>query len=105
MRALLALFNLLRMRGVASILLRLPQYLKLAWRLLWDQRTPTGPKVWVMLAVAYALSPLDFIPDLLLPIVGYGEDIALVILSLRNLIHSSPPELVKEHAKNIAEKK
>ncbi|MBT3602372.1 MAG: DUF1232 domain-containing protein [Candidatus Latescibacteria bacterium] len=105
MRALFALFNLLRMRGVASIILKLPQYLRLSWRLLWDQRTPTGSKVWVMLAVAYAISPLDFIPDFVLPIIGYGEDLALVILSLRNLINSSPPELVKEHAKNIAEKK
>lgn len=104
MRALWALFNLLRIRGIASIILRLPQYLRLSWRLMWDHRTPNNLKVWVMLALAYAISPLDFIPDLLLPIVGWGEDVALVILSLRNLIQKSPPDLVTEHAKAIAQK-
>lgn len=105
MRFFFMLFNLLRIRGIASIIWRLPQYVRLSWRLLWDRRTPTGPKVWVMLAIAYALSPLDFIPDLLLPIVGYGEDLVLVILSLRNLIKSSPTDLVTEHAKEMTQKK
>jgi uncharacterized membrane protein YkvA (DUF1232 family) len=105
MRALFALFNLLRIKGIRSIILKLPQYLRLSWRLMWDARTPMGPKVWVMLAIVYTLSPLDLIPDFLLPIVGYGEDLILVILSLRNLIQNSPPELVKEHAQEIAQKK
>lgn len=105
MRFFFALFNLLRLRGVSSIILKLPQYLRLSWRLLWDARTPTMAKMWVLLATIYAISPLDFIPDLLLPIVGYGEDLILVILSLRNLIKSSPPELVTELAKKMTEKK
>lgn len=104
MRLFFALFNLLRLRGITSIILKLPQYLRLSWRLLWDKRTPTMPKLWVLLATIYAISPLDFIPDFFLPIVGYGEDLALVILSLRNLIKNSPTDLVTEHAKSIAEK-
>jgi len=103
-RALFALFNLLRIRGIASIILKLPQYLRLSWRLLWDQRTPAHLKLWVLLATLYALSPLDFIPDFFLPIVGYGEDLVLVILSLRNLIQNSPPDLVTEHAKDMTKK-
>jgi uncharacterized membrane protein YkvA (DUF1232 family) len=74
---LFALFNLLRIRGIASIILKLPQYLRLSWRLLWDHRTPGKLKMWVLLAIVYAISPLDFIPDFILPIVGYGEDLIL----------------------------
>jgi uncharacterized membrane protein YkvA (DUF1232 family) len=102
---LFALFNLLRIRGIASIILELPQYLRLSWRLLWDHRTPGKLKMWVLLAIVYAISPLDFIPDFILPIVGYGEDLILVILSLRHLIQNSPPELVTEHAEEMTQKK
>lgn len=105
MRFLLTLFNLLRIRGIASIIFRLPQYLRLSWRLMWDHRTPGKLKLWVLLAIGYTLSPLDFIPDLLLPFIGYGEDIVLVVLSLKNLIQHSPPDLVTEHAKEMTEKK
>jgi len=104
-RILFALFNLLRMRGVASIFLKLPQYLRLSWRLMWDHRTPAKLKMWVLLATIYAISPLDFIPDLILPIIGYGEDLILVILALRNLIQNSPPDLVTEHAKEMTQKR
>jgi uncharacterized membrane protein YkvA (DUF1232 family) len=104
-RALFALFNLLRIRGIASIILKLPQYLRLSWRLMWDTRTPAHLKLWVLLATIYAISPLDFIPDFFLPLVGYGEDLVLVILSLRHLIQNSPPDLVTEHAKEMTQKK
>jgi uncharacterized membrane protein YkvA (DUF1232 family) len=104
MRALFALLNLLRIKGIASIILKLPQYMRLSWRLMWDHRTPIWPRIWVILAILYGISPFDFIPDFILPIVGYGEDLVLVILSLRNLIKSSPPELVTEHANEIIKK-
>ena len=104
-RALLALLSLLRIRGIPSILLKLPQYLRLSWRLMWDVRAPVWPKIWVILAVFYGLSPIDLIPDLLVPLIGYGEDLVLIILSLRNLIQNSPTELVTELAQDISQKK
>ncbi len=92
------------MRGVFSIIRRLPQYLRLAWRLFWDARVPLLPKVLVILAVLYGLSPFDLIPEAILPHLGFGEDIALNILAIRNLIAASPPDIVREHARTIAEK-
>lgn len=104
MRGLFALLRLIRVRGIFSIITRLPQYLRLAWRLFWDARVPMLPKVFVVLAVLYGLSPFDLIPEIILPHLGFGEDIALNILAIRNLIAASPPEVVREHARNIAEK-
>jgi uncharacterized membrane protein YkvA (DUF1232 family) len=51
-----------------------------------DPRTPGPVKFFLGLAVAYALSPIDFIPDFI-PILGYLDDIViiplLVLLALR----------------------
>lgn len=104
MRGLLALFRILRMRGVFSIISRLPQYLRLAWRLLWDARVPLFPRILVILAALYGLSPFDFIPEAFLPHFGLGEDIVLNILAIRNLIATSPPDVVQEHARNLSKK-
>ena len=91
------------MRGLFSILTRLPQYLKLSWRLLWDGRVPLRRKLPVYAAVIYGISPLDFIPEAFVPHFGLGEDLGIILLSLWYLIRKSPPEIVTEHARNIAE--
>jgi len=42
-----------------------------------DPRTPWLPKIILGLAVAYALSPIDIIPDCV-PVVGYLDDLLIV---------------------------
>lgn len=90
------------MRGLLSILFRLPKYLRLSWRLMTDPRTPWSLKLIVVATVVYVLSPLDLIPEAFLPHIGFGDDILLFFLSLRNLIRNSPPEVVTRHAREIA---
>ncbi len=91
------------MRGLFSILTRFPQYFRLSWRLLWDSRVPFRQKLPVIAAVIYGISPLDFIPEAFVPHFGLGEDCGIILLSLWYLIRRSPPEIVTEHARNIAE--
>jgi uncharacterized membrane protein YkvA (DUF1232 family) len=61
-----------------------------------DPRTPLIAKVIAAAVVAYALSPIDLIPDFI-PVIGYLDDLVLIplfILIARRLI---PPDLLAEH--------
>ncbi len=42
-----------------------------------DAETPVAAKVLALLAVAYALSPIDLIPDFI-PVIGYLDDVILL---------------------------
>ncbi len=59
--------------------------------LLRDPRTPTLPRLAVLAAVLYLISPVDLIPEALFPFVGWLDDLTFVWLALRWLIKSAPP--------------
>jgi uncharacterized membrane protein YkvA (DUF1232 family) len=54
-----------------------------------DARTPWYAKTVGLVVVAYALSPIDLIPDFI-PIVGYLDDVVLVPLGLWMVIRLIP---------------
>lgn len=58
--------------------------------LLRDPRTPTLPRLAVLLAVLYLLSPVDLVPGSMFPIVGWVDDLIFVWLALRWLVKSAP---------------
>ena len=62
-----------------------------------DPRTPWAVRLLALLVAAYALSPIDLIPDFI-PIIGYLDDLLIVPLGLAlvvrltlSLIHISEP--------------
>lgn len=58
-------------------------------------RTPWYAKLLVAAIVAYALSPIDLIPDFV-PVLGYLDDLILLPLGLALAIRMIPPELLAE---------
>jgi uncharacterized membrane protein YkvA (DUF1232 family) len=58
-----------------------------------DPRTPMLVSVLALLVAAYALSPIDLIPDFI-PVVGYLDDLILVPLGLWAVIRWLPPEVL-----------
>ena len=58
-----------------------------------DERTPVFTKILAAVTVAYALSPVDLIPDFV-PVLGYLDDVlvlpALIALTVRRI----PPEVL-----------
>ncbi|MEO8271393.1 MAG: YkvA family protein [Aureliella sp.] len=93
--------NLQRMKAWAQSLKLEVLALYLAYR---DPRTPWFAKLVAALVVAYALSPIDLIPDPI-PVIGYLDDLILLplgILLARRLIPFDVMEdcriRAKEHA-------
>ncbi len=60
-----------------------------------DPRTPWYAKALIFLIVAYALSPIDLIPDFV-PILGYLDDLLIVPGGLWLAIRLIPPEALEE---------
>ncbi len=60
-----------------------------------DSRTPWIAKVIALAVVAYALSPIDLIPDFI-PVIGYLDDLLIVPLGMLLAIHLIPPDLFAE---------
>jgi uncharacterized membrane protein YkvA (DUF1232 family) len=70
------------------------------WFAMHDARTPLVAKAVVVLVVAYALSPIDLIPDFI-PVLGYLDELLLLpfaVLLVRKLI----PDEVWTQAKDKA---
>ncbi|OOV14554.1 DUF1232 domain-containing protein [Deinococcus sp. LM3] len=62
-----------------------------------DRRTPAGAKLMAALAVAYALLPLDLLPDLT-PVLGLADDV-LIVPTLLALAARTLPEPVLTEAR------
>ena len=60
-----------------------------------DTRVPIIAKVIIGLVVAYALSPIDLIPDFI-PIIGYLDDLILLPLGIWLSIRLIPPAVWQE---------
>lgn len=61
-----------------------------------DPRTPWYAKVLALVVVAYALSPIDLIPDFI-PVLGMIDDLILLPLGIALVLHFIPPEVMAEH--------
>ena len=60
-----------------------------------DPRVPWGARACAALVVAYALSPIDLIPDFI-PVLGYLDDLVLVPLGVRLALRMIPPAVMAE---------
>ena len=74
---------------------------RLAWRLFQDARVPGWVKMIPVAGLLYLLSPIDLIPDLMLPGLGEVDDVVLLLLSLKVFIDLSPPGIVREHLEDL----
>ena len=66
-----------------------------------DSRTPWYAKVIAICTVAYALSPIDLIPDFV-PILGYLDDVIIVPAGIALAIRLVPAEALEEARGKVA---
>jgi len=60
-----------------------------------DSRTPRLARFFLGMAVAYALSPIDFIPDFI-PIIGHLDDMIIVPLLVVIAFKLTPKTIIEE---------
>ena len=61
-----------------------------------DPRVPWYAKAVALCVAAYALSPIDLIPDFI-PVFGYLDDLIIVPLGILAVGKLIPPEIMAEH--------
>ena len=73
------------------------RFARLVWRLSFDKRVPLLLRLLLPVAIIYAVSPLDLVPDRV-PILGRFDDLIFITLALLLLVKLSPKEVVDEHS-------
>ena len=66
-----------------------------------DPRTPWYAKALALAVAAYALSPIDLIPDFI-PVLGYLDDLVLVPLGILLVVRLIPAPLMAEYRQKAA---
>jgi uncharacterized membrane protein YkvA (DUF1232 family) len=83
-------------RTVMDTIRQLPNYVRLLFGLLSDRRVSALDKVLVAAAVAYILTPVDFIPDFI-PFLGEVDDVFLLVTALQRLIANAGRSVVAQY--------
>jgi uncharacterized membrane protein YkvA (DUF1232 family) len=81
---------------VTSYLSQLPRFVRLLWGLIRDPRVAVWDKVLVGGAIAYIISPVDYIPDFI-PFLGEVDDLFLLVLAVRRLIENAGRSVLLSH--------
>lgn len=83
-------------RSLMRTIRQIPSYLRLLTGLITDRRVSRLDRLLVVGALAYIVSPLDFIPDLI-PFLGQVDDIFLMMLALQRLIENAGEAVLLDH--------
>lgn len=79
-----------------TVIERLLEYVRLVGRLMTDARVSVFDRIVVLLAVAYVVSPLDLIPDVL-PVIGQIDDVMILVAAVTRLFEHAGSEVVLSH--------
>lgn len=81
--------------SVRDAALALPGLIRLLYRLVRDPRVDRRRRLVALGAVAYAVSPIDLIPEAV-PVIGKADDVLVTILAVRMLLDGAPEGLLEE---------
>ena len=81
-------------RRVAALPLK--SKLSLMWRLFRDRRVPWWAKALLPALAFYLALPLDLIPDFI-PVIGYLDDLLLILLVAYVLLRTTPRGVIEEN--------
>ncbi|MGI8614396.1 MAG: DUF1232 domain-containing protein [Nocardioidaceae bacterium] len=82
--------------SIRETLRLLPDVVRLVRRLAGDATLPRGVRLRLWLLLLYLASPIDVVPDFV-PVLGYADDVVVVVLTLRGVIRRAGPEALQRH--------
>ncbi len=83
--------------GGAGFSAEMVKRLKLVWLLLRDKQVPLWAKLILPLSFIYLISPVDFLPGMLFPVVGGLDDVGVLLLALALFVKLAPRERVEHY--------
>jgi uncharacterized membrane protein YkvA (DUF1232 family) len=83
----------MRMKSIKAFASRLRSDAVTVYYVARDPRTGWLVRILALLVAAYALSPIDLIPDVI-PVIGYLDDLLLVPLGIALVIRLTPGEVI-----------
>ena len=96
--ALLVALLVVRPKGalLTQSLRLLPDLLRLLRDVARDSAQPRGVRMRLGLLLAYLAMPFDLVPDFL-PVVGYADDVVVVVWTLRSVVRTVGVDEVRRH--------
>jgi uncharacterized membrane protein YkvA (DUF1232 family) len=94
----------LDVKAPRNLLLKFKRELQLYRNILADSRTPRLTKVLLGSAVAYAVMPLDLIPDFI-PVLGHLDDAIIIPVLVFLALKTIPRSLLEEHRQALSKGK
>jgi len=74
-----------------------PDILHLLGRLALDKEVPARQKARLGLVIAYFVSPVDFLPEVLVGPTGYADDVVLAAYVLQGILADTPKHVIERH--------
>jgi len=81
---------------IVEALMLIPNLLMLLWRLMQDAKVSASDKTIMIATIAYVMSPLDFLPDMI-PVLGQVDDLLLLALVIKRLTDSVSYDVLLEY--------
>ncbi len=81
----------------ADLLLLVPDFFHLLYKLMRDPRVPADKKLKLAAVLAYFITPLDILPEAVLGPIGYMDDLALAAYVLNDFINQGDLDIIYQH--------
>lgn len=83
-------------RFMQELLMFIPNLTKMLYRLVKEPKIAASEKALFLSALAYVISPLDFLPDII-PFLGQIDDLLLVSLVLKRFMNTAGEDLLLQY--------